>query len=443
MTRFALTLLACTACFGHAGAQELTFARVEVASIKPLLEGGLVVDVRDANAFNGWPDADGARGGHIPQSVPISIAWVAANLKGTKELLQNVGVLGTKPLLLVGANVDQADRMARLLVGNHGVDPARLQVLEGGFAAWSRDPDRPVEALPRYDRLVPPTWLAKAIANQPKLRVFEVSWGQGPDFARYAESHIPGAIHFDTDRFESGPIWNVVPAEQLTKALIASGIRCDTPVVLYGRNTMAAVRAMTVLLYAGVEDVRLLNGGLRAWTDAGLAVETNRNLPVPVADFGARVPVRPELITGITVARQLLSQPGKLLVDVRSWQEHTGEVAGYDDITATGRIPGTVWGHGGTDSMKMEDYRNPDGTLRDWREIARFWADAGITPQQTVGFHCGTGWRASEAFVAAWLMGWENITVYDGGWYEWSADPANPTATGIPKTNPQPDRHHR
>ncbi|MEJ2247847.1 MAG: rhodanese-like domain-containing protein, partial [Acidobacteriota bacterium] len=48
-------------------------------------------------------------------------------------------------------------------------------------------------------------------------------------------------------------------------------------------------------------------------------------------------------------------------------------------------------------------------------------------------FYCGTGWRASEAFFYAYLMGWERISVYDGGWFEWSLDARNPVETGIPE----------
>lgn len=49
---------------------------------------------------------------------------------------------------------------------------------------------------------------------------------------------------------------------------------------------------------------------------------------------------------------------------------------------------------------------------------------------QQVSFYCGTGWRASETFMYARAMGWKNVSVYDGGWYEWSSDPKNPVATG-------------
>ncbi|MCG7586255.1 rhodanese-like domain-containing protein, partial [Photobacterium sp. OFAV2-7] len=54
----------------------------------------------------------------------------------------------------------------------------------------------------------------------------------------------------------------------------------------------------------------------------------------------------------------------------------------------------------------------------------------GINESQKVSFYCGTGWRASETFFYAYAMGWEDISVFDGGWFEWSGDPANPSSTG-------------
>ena len=56
------------------------------------------------------------------------------------------------------------------------------------------------------------------------------------------------------------------------------------------------------------------------------------------------------------------------------------------------------------------------------------WRAAGVHRAHHNAFYCGTGWRASLAFFYAWVMGWERISVYDGGWYEWSSDPANPVA---------------
>jgi thiosulfate/3-mercaptopyruvate sulfurtransferase len=66
--------------------------------------------------------------------------------------------------------------------------------------------------------------------------------------------------------------------------------------------------------------------------------------------------------------------------------------------------------------------------MRAAHDIEALWRNAGIHRDQQVAFYCGTGWRASLAFFYAWLMGWKQISVYDGGWFEWSADPGNPVA---------------
>jgi thiosulfate/3-mercaptopyruvate sulfurtransferase len=80
----------------------------------------------------------------------------------------------------------------------------------------------------------------------------------------------------------------------------------------------------------------------------------------------------------------------------------------------------------------MEDYLNIDSTMRSFHEIASRWGDAGISPDKQVIFYCGTGWRASQAFFSACLMGWRDIGVYDGGWLEWSLDESNPVERGVP-----------
>ncbi|WP_241149095.1 sulfurtransferase [Photobacterium sanguinicancri] len=63
-------------------------------------------------------------------------------------------------------------------------------------------------------------------------------------------------------------------------------------------------------------------------------------------------------------------------------------------------------------------------------EIEHFWHQWEIDRNQKVSFYCGTGWRASETFFYAYVMGWKDISVYDGGWYEWSGIKTNPTLIG-------------
>jgi thiosulfate/3-mercaptopyruvate sulfurtransferase len=183
-------------------------------------------------------------------------------------------------------------------------------------------------------------------------------------------------------------------------------------------------------MYCGVEDVRLLNGGFNAWKSEGYEVETKAHEPISVESFGVQVPAHPEYIVDTKEAKEVLANDNEELVSIRSWAEYLGETSGYSYIKPKGRIKGAVWGHAGSDPYHMEDYRNLNGTMRNYQEIAKNWEDFGITPNKKAVFYCGTGWRASEAFFDAYLMGWENIAVYDGGWYEWSMDESNPVDSG-------------
>jgi thiosulfate/3-mercaptopyruvate sulfurtransferase len=281
--------------------------------------------------------------------------------------------------------------------------------------------------LVRSRQLVQAAWLAALVggaavpeAPAPGWRLLEV----GCDGEReYAQSHIPGAFWLDTCRIEQAPLWNKVADRALLEVLCALGIRHDTTVILYGRNNLAAARAAHLLLCAGVTDVRLLDGGFAAWQAAGLRCEAGPPPPCrSVADFGAPFPARPDYLIGLAEARALLARPDAALVSIRSEAEFLGKVSGYQYIAARGDIPGARWGRAGIDGdvNSMSAYHDEAGRMKPAADIAAFWAAAGVVPGQRNAFYCGTGWRASLAFFYAWLMGWPDICVYDGGWLEWS-----------------------
>ena len=286
------------------------------------------------------------------------------------------------------------------------------------------------------------------------------STSASPRSTRRATS--PGALYLDTNWLEDPADWNRRSPEEIETALAALGITRDTTVVLYGRDTegdanekwpgrragqIAATRALMILRYAGVDDVRLLDGGYDWWVQGGNPRRDHRATPVAGRRrSGPPSRVRPEVIVDIDEAKEILADhDGAALVSVRTWREHIGAVSGYNYIGPAGRIKGDVWGNCGTDAYHMQHYRNVDNTMRAYPEIAANWAEAGITPDKWVAFYCGTGWRASETWFYAYLLGWQRIAVYDGGWFEWSQDPINnPIEIGEPdRTRPPPDRDFR
>ncbi len=415
------------------------------------LEDLVLVDVRSSAAYNGWRLNGEPRGGHIPGSVHLPVSW----LRGLTDeelllLLGNKGITPGRSIVLYGDTPEQVDRLREKLTDFGYTDIASY---DQGFGQWASDPDLPLESLARYERLVHPEWLQQLISGEVPdtyggngFLVFHVNFGVPEE---YEEGHIPGALYLDTNWLESPDDWNRRSPRELEATLTSLGISAETTVVLYGRDTLgnpnekwpgrragqiSATRAAAILMYAGVQDVRLLDGGYDRWVTSGYPLEVTPRSPEPIASFGTTIPQRPEFIVDIAEAKQILADPERAaLVSVRTWKEHVGLVSGYNYIEPAGRIAGDVWGNCGTDAYHMQHYRSIDNTMRAYPEIAANWREAGITPDKWVAFYCGTGWRASETWFYAFLMGWDQIAVYDGGWFEWSKDPDNnPIEVGEP-----------
>jgi thiosulfate/3-mercaptopyruvate sulfurtransferase len=412
-----------------------------------------IVDVRPLAAYNGWQLGAEERGGHVPGATAFPLAWLrTVDEPEIASLLDRKAIDAAREIVVYGSELDDPSAFVAKLA-SLGIDRAR--VLEGGFEAWAADPSTTVDRLVNYDKLVTIEWLRRVLAGERpeaaptgRFLLFHVNFGVPEE---YEEAHIPGALYLDTNVLEDPADWNRRPPEVLDQALRGLGITKDTTIVVYGRDSegqanekwpgrragqIAATRALMILRYAGVDDVRLLDGGYDWWVRAGYEVESVIREPSPVADFGAVIPVRPEVIVDIDDAKRILADPdGAALVSVRTWREHIGAVSGYNYIGPAGRIKGDVWGNCGSDAYHMQHYRNVDNTMRTYPEITANWSEAAITPDKWVAFYCGTGWRASETWFYAYLQGWQRIAVYDGGWFEWSQDPENnPIEIGEPVT---------
>jgi len=394
----------------------------------------VVLDVREMAAFNGWTLRGEARGGHIRGAVAFPLEWTAI-VQGTalQRLLASKGITPDSTVVVYDVQRDRSAAMAhRLRILGY----AKVLTYNAGVAAWAADERLPMAHLARYEKLVHPAWVFQLLHGQcPSTYaghgcvVFEVGWDNA---TTYYSGHVPGARYFALHAYEQAPLWTRVSDAALAERLRVEGVRYDTTVVLYSRDTTAAARAAILLMYAGVDDVRLLDGGLAAWRAAGYPIATTVQRPDPATDFGTTLPRHPEYLIGTEEVKALKAESAAALVSIRSWAEYSGTTSGYSYIQPKGRIVGDVWGHAGSAPLCMDHYRNVDNTMRNYHDIATQWRAWGVIPDKRVAFYCGTGWRASEAFFYAYLMGWSTIAVYDGGWWAWVQDPANPVAIGDP-----------
>jgi thiosulfate/3-mercaptopyruvate sulfurtransferase len=225
----------------------------------------VILDTRPSYFYQGWPMDGEKQGGHVAGAELLSAEWKYSDEEWPAALASK-GLKADKPVALYGTPREVAE-VARLL-RQQGIK--QLFELQG----WKRRPGSTWHAGSSWSiRSGWPTCRQASRSSPPprEWKVFEVDWGSPK---AYLLSHIPGAGYIDTNRLEGEPLWNKVSDEALKALLLENGIRHDTTVILYGRNTMAAARAAHLMMYAGVEDVRLLDGGLEAWFVQHLRTET-------------------------------------------------------------------------------------------------------------------------------------------------------------------------
>ena len=261
--------------------------------------------------------------------------------------------------------------------------------------------------------------------------IFETQWGSFDDMAQgwaddsFLQGHIPGAIHSNSDVYENNyPRWFKLPDDELKAAVGSMGITADTTVVVYSNNPIFSARLWWLLKYAGVADVRLLNGGYEAWVAAGYDGETDINDPVPATYDGD---VMPTMAAETTYMETVYNTGNSILADVRTYPEYAGETSGYGYVLNNGRIPGAVYAF--CAEPPHLEYLDSDGTLRSFDLVRDMWRDLGIAAtiddsmfDKEVIFYCGSGYRSSLSYLYAYLMGYENVRNYSDGWEGWSTN---------------------
>lgn len=271
--------------------------------------------------------------------------------------------------------------------------------------------------------LVTAASLAEELANEPELVVLDVRWRLGgpPGLDSYRAGHLPGAVFADLDRDLSGPPGvagrHPLPDTANFEAVMrAAGVSQEGSVVVYDDgDSTAAARAWWMLRYYGHEDVRVLDGGYRAWLSAGLAVTRAEPSRRP-GDFTARPGQMPVLDASAAAA---MARTG-LLLDARAGERYRGERESIDPVA--GHIPGAV-------SAPATGNVNPDGTFGNAAELAARFASLGARPGRAVGAYCGSGVTAAHEVLALALAGIP-AALYVGSWSNWITDPARPVATG-------------
>ncbi|MDO5145392.1 MAG: rhodanese-like domain-containing protein [Eubacteriales bacterium] len=299
-----------------------------------------------------------------------------------------------------------------------------------------------VEAVEQRTVYVTPEWVYSAMNGDQEgyedVVVAEVGYGDVKDCVSYKEGHIPGAIYVDNCEVEDATgdekgAYNLLDAEVVKDNLLSHGITKDTKVILYGADASGTARQAYGYLWVGVEDVKIVNGGIDAWKAAGYDTETKQNAGSEAGDFGTEVPACPQYWTSIEEAKERLENDDNFkLVSIRSEDEWLGKTSGYNYIDKAGEPEGAVWGKGAETAFDVAGFTNEDGTIKNLEGLQEVWSDCDFTLENDLAFYCGTGWRASVPFLVLYENGYDNVSVYDGGWYQWIMNEDYPVQVGDP-----------
>jgi thiosulfate/3-mercaptopyruvate sulfurtransferase len=226
----------------------------------------------------------------------------------------------------------------------------------------------------------------------------------------FAQGHLPHAVHLDlfgvslTDT-DPAPLKSFL--WMIEHLLATRGVSADRPVVVYDSDSgIRAARAFWFLELFGHRNVRLLDGGVRAWTAAGLPLTSESDAPAETSWTGER---RAEVLATWRDVANRLDRSDVAILDTRTDGEYCGTTV---RAARGGAIPGAI---------HIEWTRNlgPDGAFKPAAELTAIYAEAGITPDREVVSYCQGGYRAAHSYLALRLLGYPRLRSYLGSWREW------------------------
>lgn len=248
----------------------------------------------------------------------------------------------------------------------------------------------------------------------------------------YRLGHIPGAHQVDRPAYEAPPetqngvSGNLIDATGFTRLAKKLGINQESTVVVYD-SKYDATRLWWAFTYYGKGDVRVLDGGLKAWKAAGYTT----NLLAPAAPekpgtFTARIAVPSLRVDTADIVAVQQNATGQIW-DNRDIKEFTGEELKKGAVRA-GRIPSS--NHSDWIHFKKKDNQ------AEWlaaKELKAVLASQGYDRNRDQYFYCQSGVRSTQAIFALYLSGWplEKLHNYDSSWIGWSREKGLPLETGV------------
>jgi thiosulfate/3-mercaptopyruvate sulfurtransferase len=251
----------------------------------------------------------------------------------------------------------------------------------------------------------------------------------------YEAGHIPSALRLGWEDWNAKPnlkttglsldlwepgYWGALDNFRLMEfagRLAQLGLSNHRPVVVYADSLASKGREGRIawmLLYLGVENVFLLDGGWRAWLDAGGRSDRLESR-AERGSFSLRLDRRRRVSTN-ALARMCGRGIMPTSVDTRSLSEFQGD--SFDYQPRTGHLPGAV-------QLSYESLFEESGTFASPDKFLAL-LDSRVLSDPNLITYCEVGVRASTYALLLEAYTGRVLPVYDGSIMEWGADKTLP-----------------
>ncbi len=255
------------------------------------------------------------------------------------------------------------------------------------------------------------------------------TWKSGPE--EFVQAHIPGARYFDIDKTSdstSGLPHTLPTPDAFESVMRQLGVNAGDHVIVYDNCLLrSAGRGWWMLRVMGNDKVSVLDGGLAAWRQANGPMEAG--IPTPSnGDFKSNFDA--SLFHSKHHMISLLSSGNKQMVDARGAPRFRAEVPEPRPGLQAGHIPGAK-------NVPYTTLYHDDGRLKTAQELEQVFASGSIDLNAPIVTTCGSGITACNLALALFILGKQDVAVYDGSWVEWGSASDVPIETG-PSKAPTP-----
>ena len=264
--------------------------------------------------------------------------------------------------------------------------------------------------------------------NKPKV-VFIDSTFHLPNSGRNAleefnSCHIPNARFFDINKIseQSSNLPHMLPSELFFSKMVGKlGINNDDTVVAYDNSIFfSSARAWWMFKIFGHKNLKIIDGGLKAWKDQGGPLESKKNVFKNTTYISQKVNYK-LYDTLDNIMEDLNNYRNKVIIDARGEERFLGQVEEPRPKVRSGHIPSSL----NIPITSLIDKKT--NCFKSTSEIDQVFIDIGITDKDAeLVMTCGSGVTACGLAIAANSLGFRNVKVYDGSWSEWGANPKTP-----------------